>query len=104
MPPSPVSSSWWAWPSSSAASGGKRKSTWVEIRRIVSLTDGVIRAGMRHGWRRGVVDGSSAWTAVAGLALIGYLAKRVLIRQPETVFSQILRPGEALRITHEDLS
>lgn len=70
----------------------------------MSLTDRVIRAGMRHGWRRGIVDGNSAWTAVAGMALIGYLAKRVLVRQPETVFSQILRPGQSLRITHEDLS
>ena len=68
------------------------------------LIRAAIRYGMRRGWSRGVVDGSSAWVVVGGVALLAYLADRVLRRQPDLVFSQRLGPGESFRITHQERS
>jgi hypothetical protein len=56
---------------------------------------------MRLGWRRGVVGGSPAWTAVGGLALLGYLAGRAWKHEEDVVFSEKLMPGATIRITHE---
>jgi hypothetical protein len=67
----------------------------------VRLLDRLFRAGMRHGWSRGVRDGNPVWIAVGGVALVGYLARRVLPRQAEVVFSEKLGPGQSIRITHE---
>ena len=61
----------------------------------------VVRSLMRQGWRRGVVGGSPAWTAVGGIALLGYLAGRAWRREEDVVFSERLAPGETIRITHE---
>ena len=67
----------------------------------MSSVQTALRYGMRRGWERGVLDGNSAWVVVGGIALVGYLAGRALRARPETVFSQLLEPGEVLRITHE---
>ena len=56
---------------------------------------------MKAGFRRGVVGGSTAWTAAGGLALIGYLAGRAWHKEPEVVFSEKLAPGQTLQITNE---
>ncbi len=61
----------------------------------------LVRYLMRQGWRRGVVGGSAAWTAVCGLGILGYLAGRAWHREAEVVFSEKLAPGEMIRITHE---
>jgi hypothetical protein len=61
----------------------------------------VLRRLMRVGWRRGVVDGSSGWTALGGLALLAYLAGWAWHREEDVVFSELLGPGESIRITHE---
>lgn len=66
-----------------------------------SLSGRLIRLLLRQGWRRGVVGGSPAWTAVCGLGVLGYLAGRAWHREPEVVFSEKLSPGEVIRITHE---
>jgi hypothetical protein len=65
------------------------------------LTGRLLRYVMRLGWRRGVLGGSQAWTAVGGLALLGYLAGRAWDKEDEVVFSERLVPGETVRITHE---
>jgi hypothetical protein len=62
----------------------------------------LVRHLMRQSWRRGVMGGSPAWTALGGLAVIGYLGGRALRRESEVVFSEQLLPGESIRITHED--
>jgi hypothetical protein len=67
----------------------------------MSLTGRLVRSLMRQGWRRGVVDGSPAWTAIGGLALLGYLAGRAWKREEDVVFSERLAPGETIRITHD---
>jgi hypothetical protein len=56
---------------------------------------------MRRGWERGLVDGNRAWAVVGGVALLGHLAGKAMHREPELVFSEKLRPGESVRITHE---
>lgn len=61
----------------------------------------VIRFGLRRGWSRGVLEGSPTWAVLGGLALLSYLADRYLRREPEVVFSEKLRPGEAIRVIHE---
>jgi hypothetical protein len=58
-----------------------------------------VRYLIRQGWRRGVVGGSPAWTAVCGLGLLGYLAGRAWHREPDVVFSEKLAPGEVFRIS-----
>jgi hypothetical protein len=67
----------------------------------VSLLDDAVRFGLRKGWERGILDGNSVWIVVGGAALLAYLAGRALPRRPETVFADLLEPGQALRITHE---
>lgn len=69
------------------------------MKRLVRLA---LRQGMRRGFDRGVVQGNRGWVVVGGLALLGHLAGRALHREPEVVFSQQLKPGESVRITHED--
>jgi hypothetical protein len=60
----------------------------------------VIR-GMREGWRRGVVDGNATWTALGGLALLGYLAGRAWHKEAEVVFAEVLAPGQIIQIAHD---
>jgi hypothetical protein len=48
-----------------------------------------------------VVGGNPAWTAVGGLALLGYLAGRAWRHEEDVVFSEKLAPGATIRITHE---
>jgi len=71
------------------------------IRRLV---DRLVRRGIRDGWSRGVLDGNRAWVIVGGLALLAHLAGRVLHREPEVVFRELLAPGEAISIVHESRS
>lgn len=64
------------------------------------LTSWLVRAGMRRGWRLGVVEGNRAWLVVGGLSLLGHLAGRALKREEEVVFREVLLPGESFRITN----
>lgn len=79
----------------SKGSGQGRGATGVAVKA------GLVRRLMRLGWRRGVVEGSSAWTAVGGLALLAFLAGRAWHKEEDVVFSEKLGPGESIRITHE---
>jgi hypothetical protein len=60
----------------------------------------LVRAAMRRGWSRGVVEGDRTWVVVGGLALLAHLAGRALKRDEDVVFHQDLRPGESFLITH----
>jgi hypothetical protein len=68
------------------------------IRRLI---DRLVRRGIREGLSRGVLDGNQVWVIVGGLALLAHLAGRVLHREPEVVFRELLEPGEAISIFHE---
>ena len=67
----------------------------------MSVAGRLVREGMRQGLRRGLMGGSQAWTAVGGLALLGYLAGRAWQKPEDVVFSEKLAPGTSIRITHE---
>jgi hypothetical protein len=67
----------------------------------VNVASRLVRQAMRLGWRRGVMGGSPAWTALGGLALLGYLAGRAWHKEADVVFSEKLHPGQTLRITNE---
>lgn len=68
----------------------------------MGITARAVRYLIRQGWRRGVVGGSPAWTAVCGLGILGYLAGRAWHREPDVVFSEKLVPGEVFRISLEE--
>lgn len=51
-----------------------------------------------------MLGGSPAWTALGGVGVVAYLARRVGKRQADVVFSEQLAPGESIRITHEGRS
>jgi hypothetical protein len=65
------------------------------------VIDRAIRLLLRRSWRRGVLEGSTTWVALGGVAALGYLARRGLRRRPDVVFSEQLAPGESIVITHE---
>ncbi len=67
------------------------------MKRLASL---LVRAGMRRGWRVGVVEGNRTWVVVGGIALLSHLAGRVLGREEEVVFREALKPGESFRVSH----
>ena len=70
----------------------------------MSVTDRLIRVGIRRGWDRGLGDGNRFWLVVGGVAVVARLARRALNREPEVVFSEKLSAGETIRITHEPSS
>jgi hypothetical protein len=67
----------------------------------VKAVDWVVGYLLRQGWCRGVVGGSRVWTAAGGVAVLGWLARKALKREPDVVFLEQLYPGETFRITHE---
>lgn len=67
----------------------------------MSVTDRLIRVGIRRGWDRGLGDGNRFWLMLGGVAVVARLARRAMRREPEVVFSEKLSPGESIRITHE---
>ena len=67
----------------------------------MSVTDRLIRVGIRRGWDRGLGDGNQFWLLVGGVAVLARLTRRAMRREPEVVFSEKLVSGETIRITHE---
>lgn len=67
----------------------------------MTVTDRLIRVGIRRGWDRGLGDGNRFWLVVGGVALFARLARRAMRREPEVVFSEKLSPGESISVTHE---
>ena len=67
----------------------------------MSVTDRLIRVGIRRGWDRGLGDGNRFWLVLSGVAVVARLARRALHREPEVVFSHKLAAGESIRVTHE---
>lgn len=59
-----------------------------------------LRWAMRQGWRRGLLGGNRAWIVVGGAALVAHLAGRALPRRDETVFSEVISPGETFDVHH----
>lgn len=60
-----------------------------------------LRLLSRVGISRGLMGGSRAWTIVAAFTIAVRLLKRVLAGTPETVYSETLRSGDCLVISHD---
>lgn len=60
-----------------------------------------LRFVSRVGISRGIMGGSRAWTMVAAFTVAVRLFKRVFAGTPETVYSDTLRPGDCLVISHD---
>ena len=54
----------------------------------------------RYGLIRAITSGSRGWLVVASAASGLRLLRRGLAKEPEVVFSEDLRPGHSLVITH----
>ncbi len=55
----------------------------------------------RIGISRGIMGGSRAWTIIAAFTVAVRLGKRVFGGTPETVYSETLRSGDCLVISHD---
>jgi hypothetical protein len=60
----------------------------------------LIRLGIRHGWRRGILEGRRTWLVVGALALSARFLQRLGGRQEEVVYRENLDVGRALLITN----
>lgn len=58
----------------------------------------LLRAGMRYGWQRGVVDGNRLWVVVGAAALVGHLGRRAMTRRDEVLWSGPVAPGQVLTV------
>lgn len=56
--------------------------------------------GLRKGLRRGLLGGERTWLVLGAAALLAKLAARAWAREPEVVFTEELRAGERLVVTH----
>jgi hypothetical protein len=64
------------------------------------LVDRAVRLGLRHGLRRGVLDGNRLWLGIGAAALVVRVAQRVLGPPDPVVLTEPLAPGETLVIRH----
>ncbi len=55
----------------------------------------------RRAQMRGLFGGSRAWTVVWTVLFGARMLKKLGSREPETVYSEVLGPGETLLISHE---
>lgn len=62
----------------------------------------MIRYLYRMGQVRGIFGGSRGWTVVWAVILGGRLLRRLNTKKPKVVFTETLRPGQALVIREGD--
>jgi hypothetical protein len=66
---------------------------------VGGLFDRAVRAGIRHGWRRGLIGGSQAWLAVGAAALGVRVLQRLAAGKP-VIVTERLDPGESIIVRH----
>jgi hypothetical protein len=59
-----------------------------------------VGALFRIGVRRGLLGGSKPWQYVAAIGLVLRLLKKMGGREEKVVFTEELKPGESLVVTH----
>jgi hypothetical protein len=64
------------------------------------LFDRLVRAGMRRGFKRGLVGGNQVWLAVGAVALGARLLRRMAAPGKGVTVIERLSPGQALIIRH----
>jgi hypothetical protein len=67
---------------------------------VARLVDRAVRAGLRHGWRRGLVGGSQVWLAVGAAALGVRVLQRIASPGKPVVVTERLEPGETIVVRH----
>jgi len=67
---------------------------------MARLVDRAVRAGMRHGWRRGLVGGSQVWLAVGAAALGVRVLQRLASPGKPVIVTERLEPGESIVVRH----
>jgi hypothetical protein len=67
----------------------------------VTVTDRLIRVGIKRGWDRGLGDGNRFWLVVGGVAVLARLTRRAMRRESEVIFSEKLAPGESIDVYHQ---
>jgi hypothetical protein len=60
----------------------------------------LLRLLVRNGWRRGVLGGSRPWVIAGGVALVARVLQKLIASEEKVVYSEELRPGETLVISH----
>jgi hypothetical protein len=61
----------------------------------------LVRFALRKGWHRGVKEGHRGWLVAGGAAVLIHLLQRAAHKEEGVVYQEVLRPGEAIVITHE---
>jgi hypothetical protein len=61
----------------------------------------LVQQGLRRGWQQGLLDGNRAWIVIGGAALLAHLFGRYGGRQEELIFSEVIEPGDVIRIVNE---
>lgn len=62
----------------------------------------MLRYLYRHGQLRGLFGGSKGWTVVWAVIFGARMFKKATTREPEVVYSEVLRPGETVVLRHDD--
>jgi hypothetical protein len=61
----------------------------------------LIRLAIRKGFRRGVMQGNRPWLIAGSVALGVRVLQKMATNEPKVVYSEELKPGQAVVITHE---
>jgi hypothetical protein len=62
--------------------------------------NGLIRAGLREGWQRGILQGRRPWLLIGALAVSARALERLGERQEQLVYREKLDVGSAVLITN----
>lgn len=65
----------------------------------MGLLDRAVRAGIRHGLRKGLLGGSQVWMGLGAVALGIRAVQRLRARDP-VVVTERLEPGQTLIVRH----
>jgi hypothetical protein len=68
---------------------------------VSDLVRKALRFAMRRGFDRGLLEGNEVWVVLGAAALLAHLAGRAMHREPKTLFSGPLLPGDTLEIVHD---
>lgn len=62
----------------------------------------MLRYLYRRGQVRGLFGGSRGWTVIWAMIFGARMLKKATTKEPKVVYSEVLRPGQSVVISHED--
>ena len=86
---------------SSSRSGSKAKGGGKKSKQKAKKGGGALHKVSRFAISRGFLGGSRPWTVIASLTVAVRVMKKLFSGTPATVFSETLRPGDCLVISHD---